>query len=217
MEHITFAAQWTTSKFFGIMQTLNSQNAEAKQTLENEGVKVLGKYSLGNENPTAEEVKELILSFQQPFQTLEVVGVCLTIAFYVGRQITPWPLNWISTACMLASAYSTYQITQVNDEINREYYHFDRLKKKEVTREEFLDAAQHLANNILSKSALMRTVTSADSTESYRNLGKVVGKMIGAVETEKGAVKSEESKAAVWALIKDYRLVNSLFNIVIPT
>lgn len=213
MEHITFAAQWTTTKFFSGIQTLNSQNADAKEKLKNEGLKVLRKYSLGEENPTADEIKELILSFEQPFQTLEVLGVSLTILLYAGRQFTPWPLNWISTALMMGSAYSAYNMIQVNDEINREYYHFECLGKEEVSREKFIEAAQRLGNNILAKSALMRAVTSADSTVSYRNIGKVFENMIDAVKGD----KSSDSAAAAWNIIKEYKIVNSIFNIVIPT
>ncbi|MCB1110646.1 MAG: hypothetical protein KDK64_06650 [Chlamydiia bacterium] len=217
MDKLTAFLQFGSTKVFNVMQSFNSRNAEAKQKLQAGGLDVLGKYKKGDVNPTSLEIQELILNAQQPFQTLEVVGVFSTLTLYVMTQLSPWPLNWACKTGMVGTAYFSYQMMKVNDEINREYYHFEAMGPHErIDRPTFVETARRLGNNMVGKSALMATVTSADATHSYRRLDTVISEMIDGVVTDETGVKRAESLEALGRMLGNMQLLIQLYNVTLP-
>ncbi|MCB1107291.1 MAG: hypothetical protein KDK76_04260 [Chlamydiia bacterium] len=159
---------------------MNSDVQVARDNLKNQGLEVLGKYQ-GNQNVTAQEVKELASSLMQPLQTLENVGVGATLSLLLVYHYTPLFKGVVQVA-MLGSAYLTYQASCVREQVHQEVFYFERRGTANISRDEFKTHVENLGDRILASSSLVRTLTAQAQMEGFRNLGTVVGEMIDNVQ-----------------------------------
>jgi len=207
MERITRNAagltNWITNKSFQALQSLNSSSQRAQEDLRETGKSVLVKYNAEEEDPTAKDIKNIVLAILQPVQTLEVTGGVATIGFYLASQVMPWPVSWICQAAMLGSAYFTFQIWQAKDAILEEFFFFEKRGVDEITKDEFITHADNLADRVLAKCTLFRLVTSSDQTHIFRDMGDIVSNMID-------SAKSDE---ALQKLISEVSFISTLFQL----
>lgn len=194
---------WVTDKGFQALQSLNSSSQKAQEDLKLYGKSVIVKYNEESEDPTAKEIKNIVLAILQPVQTLEVTGVAATIGFYLASKVMPWPISWICTAAMVGSAYFTFQIWQAKDAILEEFFFFEKSGVREIDKDEFITHADNLADRVLAKCTLFRLVTSTDQTRSFRDMGDIVSSMID-------SAKSEE---ALQKLISEVSFIGTLFQL----
>jgi len=180
---------WATDKGFQALQSLNSSSQKAQENLKLHGKSVLVKYNEQSEDPTAKEIKNIVLAILQPMQTLEVTGVAATIGFYIASHVMPWPVSWICKAAMVGSAYFTFQVWQAKDAVLEEFFFFEKSGKRAISKEEFLTHADNVADRVLAKCTLFRLVTSADQTRSFRDMGTVVSQMIDSATSDEALQK----------------------------
>ncbi len=185
MENMAVFTGWVTNKGLQAWKSLNSSPQEAQEALKLHGKSVLVKYKNQKENPTAKEIKNIVLDILQPVQTLEVTGVAVTIGCYLASKVMPWPISWICKATMVGSAYFTFQMWQAKDAILEEFFFFEKSGEREIDKEMFIAHVGDLANRALAKCTLFRLVTSADQTQSFRDMGTIIGTIIDSSKDEK--------------------------------
>lgn len=200
--NVTAFGSWVTDKGFQALQSLNSSFQKAQEDLRLHGKSVLVKYNT-EEEPTAKEIKNIVLAILQPVQTLEVTGVAATIGFYLASKVMPWPVSWICKAAMVGSAYFTFQIWQAKDAILEEFFFFEKSGVRQIDKDEFLTHADNLADRVLAKCTLFRLVTSADQTRSFRDMGEIVSQMINSAKNEEALQK----------LIAEVSFISTLFQL----
>ncbi len=201
--HVAGLASWGADKSFQALQSLNSSSTKAQEDLKVGGKSVLIKYKKKEADPTAAEIKNIVLAILQPVKTLEATGIVVTIGFYLASHVMPWPVSCMCKAAMVGSAYFTFQIWQAKDAILQEFFYFERRKENEINKKEFLEHADNLADRILANCTLFRRVTSADQTRSFRDMGKIVGDMIDRAENE----------AELNTLIRELSFIRTLFQL----
>jgi hypothetical protein len=194
---------WITDKSFKALQSLNSSSQKAQEDLRVQGKSVLVKYNTAEEDPTAKEIKNIVLAILQPVQTLEVTGVAATIGCYLASKVMPWPISWICKAAMVGSAYFTFQIWQAKDAILEEFFFFEKSGVREIGKNEFLTHADNVADRVLAKCTLFRLVTSTDQTRSFRDMGEIVN----------GMIENAKSDEALQKLIGEVSFIRTLFQL----
>ena len=177
MDYINAAGKWVMETSFSALQSLNSNSEQAKQSLKAEGKRVLVNYKDG-EDVRADEIKNVILSILQPIQTLEVTGMTATIGLYLVSHVVPWPLDWLTKAGTIASAYFTYQVWEAKSAILEEFFYFEKREVEVIDQDEFLTHADNMADRVLARSSLFRIITSSEKTKKFRDMKEIVREMI---------------------------------------
>ena len=177
MDYINAAGKWVMETSFSALQSLNSNSEQAKQSLQAEGKQVLVNYK-DSKDVRADEIKNVILSILQPIQTLEVTGMTATLGFYLVSHVVPWPLDWLTKAGTVASAYFTYQVWEAKSAILEEFFYFEKREVEVIEKEKFLTHADNMADRVLARSSLFRIITSSEKTKKFRDMKEIVREMI---------------------------------------
>jgi len=177
MDYINAAGKWVMETSFSALQSLNSNSEQAKQSLQAEGKQVLVNYK-DSKDVRADEIKNVILSILQPIQTLEVTGMTATIGLYLVSHVVPWPLDWLTKAGTIASAYFTYQVWEAKSAILEEFFYFEKRGVEVIDQKEFLTHADNMADRVLARSSLFRLITSSEKTKTFRDIKEIVLEMI---------------------------------------
>jgi hypothetical protein len=185
MDYINAAGKWIMETSFSALQSLNSNSEQAKQSLQAEGKQVLVNYK-ANKDVGADKIKNVILSILQPIQTLEVTGMTATIGLYLVSHVVPWPLDWLTKAGTIASAYFTYQVWEAKSAILEEFFYFEKRGVEVIDQDKFLTHADNMADRVLARSSLFRIITSSEKTKKFRDMKEIVREMIEESNDDRG-------------------------------
>ena len=200
MDYINAAGKWVMETSFSALKSLNSDTEQAKQSLKAQGKEVLIKYQ-EEHDVRADEIKNIILSILQPIQTLEVTGMTATIGLYLVSQVVPWPLDWLTKAGTIASAYFTYQVWEAKSAILEEFFYIEKREVAVIDQDEFLTHADNMADRVLARSSLFRIITSSEKTKKFRDMKEIVSEMI----------ENSKNDRALAAVVNKVSFISTLF------
>jgi len=203
MDYINAAGKWVMETSFSALQSLNSNSEQAKQRLKAEGKQVLVNYKKANADVGADKIKNVILSILQPIQTLEVTGMTATIGLYLVSHVVPWPLDWLTKAGTIASAYFTYQVWEAKSAILEEFFYFEKRGVEVIDQDKFLTHADNMADRVLARSSLFRLITSSEKTKTFRDIKEIVLEMI----------EQSNNDTALAAAVNKVSFISTLFQV----
>ena len=179
MERVVAACKFGVNQVSSYLQGMRDRNRLSKERFIEKTAHMAINFSEGKELKVR-EVHEILLELQEPCRTLQVTLMLSALASYVLKSVLPSPLRFVSKISGVVFTYCAFECSNINAEIRKELYFFERMNKdSSVKKEAFLESIRILSSHILGAAPVLENFLIYGPSEVYLHLDEKVDAFIG--------------------------------------